>query len=134
MNISWIHWIWITLLVVIIVLYHTSTIMKPMRKGLKEGMTSKCDEVSATKNAGTIEYLQSAVSKLQETMNKIQIEENKQDASLDTLTNQVKEINEQLSKDTKLSQQNQTSLKQISAELQDRIKAHNQRGQQLSKP
>jgi len=101
---------------------------------MKEGMTSKCDEVSATKNAGTIEYLQSAVSKLQETMNKIQIEENKQDASLDTLTNQVKEINEQLSKDTKLSQQNQTSLKQISAELQDRIKAHNQRGQQLSKP
>lgn len=125
MNISWIHWIWITLLLVIIVLYHIPT---------KEGMTSKCDDVSVTKNAGTIEYLQTAVGKLQETMNKIQIEENKQESSIDTLNQQVKQINDQLTQDTKLSQQNQTSLKQISNELQDRIKAHNQRGEQLSKP
>lgn len=125
MNISWIHWIWITILVVIILLHHFP---------IREGMSSKCEDVSTTKNAGNIEYLQNAVSKLQETMNKLQVDDNKHEASIDTLNNKVSKMNEQLTKDTKLSEQNQTSLKQISAELQDRIKTHNQRGEQLSKP
>lgn len=129
MTISWIHWIWITLLVVIIAWYHGLVVPS---QHLKEGMTSGCEDVSVQKNAGTIQYLQDAVSKLQETMNKIQIEENKQDGALESLQDQVKQMNEQLSEDTKLSKQNETSLKQISSELQDRIKSHNQRGQQLS--
>lgn len=131
MTISWIHWIWITLLVVIIAWYHGLVVPS---QHLKEGMTSGCEDVSVQKNAGTIQYLQDSVSKLQETMNKIQIEENKQDASLDTLQDQVKQMNEQLSKDTTLSKQNKTSLKQISNEIQSRIKAHNQQTQQISKP
>lgn len=126
---SWIHWIWITFFVVLIVLHYVYPVR--LREGMESSSSSSCEQVSSQKNAGTIAYLQQAVDNLQKSMNTIQSKDANQEASIATLQDKVNSMNTQLDKDTKQSQQNTTSLKQISAELQDRMKSHQQQMAQV---
>lgn len=126
---DWIHWIWIVLFSAIIVNHFWITIFTT-----REGMeNSSCDQVSSQKNAGNIAYLQETVSKLQQMMNSLQVKDNQQQASLNTLEGDVSTLKTDVEKNTKLSKQNETTVTQMQTEIQDRIKAHQKKMQDVLK-
>lgn len=129
--ITWIDTVWVIFLVMLVINDLLTSYFRPVREGLSNSNDNGCDQVTAHKNAGSIAYLQDAVSKLQQTMNSLQTQDDKQQSSIETLEGKVKDMETQLSADTKLSKQNDTAIRGIQTQIQDRIKEHQARMEQV---